>query len=217
MSDWRMWALMLLPAAVAVIVLVVRWRSARPLLRIRLRGVWLIWVAAAVQFLRIAEPSGTVSVLRYHSGLVPVALIWALGVAFVLVNLRRRPAGVRLGLGLLAFGFTLNSVVIAVNGGMPFSASAARRAGLSEQFIAEETVRYVHTSGNTALTFLADLIPVPGLRMVVSVGDLIMLVAVSWVLLAVAWRPGAAAETLSGSVPSAEGGSAELLPHPETA
>jgi hypothetical protein len=217
MPDWRMWTLMLLPAAMAVVVLLARRRSLRPLLGIRLRGVWLIWVAAALQFLRITEPHGTVSVLRYHRGIVPVALIWALGVAFVAVNLRRRPTGVRIGLGLLASGFTLNSVAIAVNGGMPFSAWAARRAGFSEQFIAEASVRYVQTSRHTTLLLLADLIPVPGLKMVVSVGDLVMFVAISWVLLAIAWHGEAATGTRSGAVMSAEHGSAALLPDPKPA
>jgi hypothetical protein len=175
--DWRLWTLMLLPLAVAVLVVWVRQGSPRGLLGLRLRGVWLIWAAALVQFSRVVGVS---------SGLSAVLMIWVFGAAFVAVNLRGRPRGARVGLVLLVVGFTLNTLVIAVNGKMPFSASAARAVGFSERAIAEGNERYAAVSDQTALVAFADVIPVPVLRSVVSVGDLLMFAGIATLLVALA-------------------------------
>jgi hypothetical protein len=174
---------MLLPVAVAVVAVAVRHRSLRGLLRVRLRAVWLIWVAAGVQFLRVTEPAALQGLLHYRQGLVPVLATWAFGTGFVLANVRGRPVAARVGLAVLAVGFTLNTLVVTVNGHMPFSASAARTAGFTAQAATETSTRYAPVSGRTALAAFGDLIPVPPLQSVVSVGDLLMfagIAAVPW-------------------------------------
>lgn len=137
--GWRLWALVLLPIVIALLVLATRRGGLRALPSIRLRGLSLIWAAAVVQFIRISDPVCASAVLRPGDGVLPVVLIWLLGVVFVAVNLRSRSKGVRLGLGIFALGFTLNTVTIALNGGMPLSAWAAHYAGFSERAIAPRT------------------------------------------------------------------------------
>jgi hypothetical protein len=120
---------------------------------------------------------------------LPVVTTWALGVAFVAVNWRTRPPRIRIGFGVLAVGFTLSSLAIAVNGGMPFSARSARFAGFTERLISQPGARYEQTSADTHLVVLGDVIPVPLLQKVISVGDVLMFVAICWLLVALA-RPG---------------------------
>jgi hypothetical protein len=179
---------MLLPIAFALALLAFRPGGLRALLRLHLRGLPLIWIAAAVQFVRVTEQSWAAAFLEYRGGALPVALMWVLAVTFVAVNFPASSWRMRAGFGALALGFTLNTVVIVVNGGMPFSARAARWAGLSEQVIADAGTRYQQTAAGTRLTALGDVIPVPLLQKVISVGDVLMFVGISWLLVALAWR-----------------------------
>jgi hypothetical protein len=179
---------MILPIALALALLAFRPGGLRALSRLRLRGLVLIWAAAAVQFVRVTDQPWATAFLEYRGGALPVALMWVLAVMFVAVNFSPLPWRMRVGFGVLAVGFTLNTLVIVLNGAMPFSAQAARWAGLSEQVIAEAGSRYQQTSAGTSLAALGDVIPVPVLQKVVSVGDLLMFVGISWLLVALAWR-----------------------------
>jgi hypothetical protein len=190
-----MWTLMLLPVAVAAVVLLVR-RAGRPVLsalssvRVRLAG--LIWAAALVQLFRGVLPPGV--------GPLPVVLIWVLGATFVVVNLGGRPAGVRAGLVLLALGFTLNTVAILANGAMPVSADAARAAGFAAGIRPDG--RYEPLSDATVLPALGDIVAVPGLQKVISLGDLVMLAGITGLLVAAArWSTAASSATAPTSVP----------------
>jgi hypothetical protein len=178
---------MILPIAVALVVLSFRPGGLRALSRLRFRGLPLIWIAAAVQFVRVTDQPWATAFVQFRGGALPVALMWVLAMAFVAVNLSPLPWRMRAGLGALALGFTLNTLVIVSNGGMPFSARAARSAGIPEQLIAETGTRYQQTSGGTSLVLLGDVIPVPLLQKVISVGDVLMFVGICWLLVAFAW------------------------------
>ncbi|MGN9910070.1 DUF5317 family protein [Phytohabitans sp. LJ34] len=186
-----MWALMLLPIVISLIVLAIRRGGLRALQSIRLRGLSLIWGAAAVQFVRISDPAWASAVLRPGDGVLPVVLIWLLGIAFVAVNLRSPSENVRPGLGIFALGFTLNTATIALNGGMPLSAWAARKAGFSERAIAASN----EISAETMFPIFADVIPVPALRIVLSLGDLLMFAGICWLIIALARRDAPARST----------------------
>jgi hypothetical protein len=168
-------------AAVAAIVLVRR-RSLRPLLGLRLRWVWLVWLAALVQFVRTRDP-------HWAGAVIPVVAMWLLGVAFVGVNLRAMPPRARIGAGILAAGFGINTLVIVFNGAMPFSATSARLAGFSAGAIQAPAYGHAPIDADTAFAALADVIPVPGLGVVVSVGDLLMVSGFAWLLSQLALRP----------------------------
>lgn len=168
-------------ASVVAIVLIQR-RSLRPLLGLRLRWLWLIWLAALVQFVRTRDPHWTDAVL-------PVVAMWLLGVAFIAANLRAMPPRARVGGGILAAGFSLNAFVIAFNGAMPFSTSSARVAGFSTGAIRAPAHGHAPIAADTAFAALADVIPVPGFGLVVSIGDLLMVSGAAWLLSQLALDP----------------------------
>ena len=102
----------------------------------------------------------------------------ALGVlCLAIVNLRVR------GMYFVAAGLLLNVVVVVLNAGMPLSQSAASRLGATPSQVSRslEAGFYRLASPGTRLRVLGDVIPVPGfpgLRSVVSFGDLLMIVGV---------------------------------------
>jgi hypothetical protein len=183
MYGGRGWALLvLLPVLAAVVVLLVRGRGWRVLLAVRLRGLWLVGLAAAVQFARISDPAWAAPVLRSERGLWPVAAIWVLAVAFAVRNARTLPRSARPGLGAFVLGFSLNSLATAANAGMPYSVAAAAMAGVPA---AVPVPGHRPVTPDTVLPVLADVLPLPALHQVVSVGDLLMLVGIGWLLVAV--------------------------------
>lgn len=78
---------------------------------------------------------------------------------------------------LVAGGIALNAVVIAVNRGMPVSASAARIAGVE----LPSTAPSGHTllGIESPLGFLGDILPFAPAGQVLSIGDLLMLVGLA--------------------------------------
>lgn len=76
------------------------------------------------------------------------------------------------GLGLAAVGVTLNLIPIALNAGMPVSATAIEWAGI-EGTIDGADLRHTLAGSGTRLAFLGDVIPAPG--RVLSIGDLLMI------------------------------------------
>jgi hypothetical protein len=174
--------LMVASVAAVVAVVVVRRRSLRPLLGLRLRWVWLIWLAALLQYARTRDLNWVGGVLAWHNGVVPVVAMWLLGVAFVVANLRAMPLGARIGAGVLAVGFSLNTVVMVVNGTMPFATASAQWAGFSTEAIDAPADGHAPINADTKLAAFADVIPVPGFGVVTSIGDLLMVVGVTWLL-----------------------------------
>jgi hypothetical protein len=173
----------------------------RALLGLRLRCVWLIWVAAAVQALRHADPSWAAPLLHPLDGLWPVLATWLLAVGFAAVNLWALPARSRPGTLLAAVGFTVNSLAIAVNGGMPFSVPGARVAGFSEAEIATPIVGHPPITTDSALIMFADVIPLPGLHRVISIGDILLLAGLVWLLAAIAPPGGNRREAVARTAP----------------
>ncbi|GAA1412676.1 DUF5317 family protein [Catellatospora coxensis] len=149
----------------------VPWR----LTRLRLRANALLWAAAAAAVIRYTAPGWVPEPIRHSHGLWLALLTWAIGTAWVAANLPTSPAGIRGGLCLMWTGFTLNSAAIAVNGGaMPFAAGAPAR----------EAVGHVRLRPDHHLPWLADVIPVPMFARVVSVGDLILMAGIAFLLTA---------------------------------
>jgi hypothetical protein len=98
---------------------------------------------------------------------------------------------------LIASGFALNLVVIAVNGGMPVRDSALARAygdGYAEQrreLVEGGQTKHHLERPDDMLVGLADVIPVGfPIRQVLSVGDIVWLVGTVWVVTGL-MRPGA--------------------------
>lgn len=76
------------------------------------------------------------------------------------------------GTGLVAIGLALNAVVIAANGAMPVAPEAL--AALGAEPGATPTGKHTLLTDATRLPWLADILPLPPLRAVISVGDIVL-------------------------------------------
>ena len=81
----------------------------------------------------------------------------------------------RAGMVLVAAGFTMNVLVILANGGMPVAPDAIAAMG-GDPATATIAGKHHLMSAATALPWLADVIPVPPLDLIVSVGDVVLVV-----------------------------------------
>lgn len=79
----------------------------------------------------------------------------------------------RSGMLLIGLGFTLNVLVILANGGMPVGAEAIRAMGGDPTSAVIAGKHHLMTS-TTALPWLADVIPLPPIDLIVSVGDVVL-------------------------------------------
>jgi hypothetical protein len=110
-------------------------------------------------------------------------LSFAFLVAFSLRNVRAGIAGFR----LILLGVVLNLTVVGVNGGMPVSRSALEASGQMDTLRA-----LVHDGGakhhlerdDDVLVFLGDVIAVPPIHNVVSVGDVATYAGAAWLVIA---------------------------------
>ena len=76
------------------------------------------------------------------------------------------------GTVLIAVGLVLNAVVIAANGAMPVSPEALAALGADPG--ATPTGKHTLLTEQTRLPWLADILPIPPLRVVISVGDIVL-------------------------------------------
>jgi hypothetical protein len=136
------------------------------------RGVPLLAVGVGLQLV-----SGLLSDVGV--ALVLVLLSYVALVAFCALNL---PV---VGMGVVSVGLAMNSLVIAANGGMPVRRSAVVAAGIADYDdlpdIKLKGKRHFEDEDDR-LQFLADIVPVPVLREVLSFGDLVMSVGVADVI-----------------------------------
>lgn len=108
------------------------------------------------------------------SGATVVALLLvseALVLAFCIVNWYRS------GMTLVGVGFLLNATVIVANRGMPVSSDALTRLGADPATIQVVGKHRLLTEA-TRLPALADIIPIPPLPMILSVGDLVLVAGI---------------------------------------
>jgi hypothetical protein len=133
------------------------------------RAVAVVFAAAAIQVVSTAT-SGAV-----HAVLLAVSVL--LGALWIALQ-RRHVASV-----LLAIGVALNVAVVAANGGMPVDSGALARVGRRDVDVTRGFLyKHVPMTDATRLSWLGDRIPVPIQRNVISVGDVLMAVAIClWV------------------------------------
>ena len=149
--------------------------SLRPFERLNVHWWGIALVGLALQ--AIPLPSG---LGRSVESAVLVAS-YGLLVAFAWVN-RRLPA-----LWLVMGGLALNILVIAVNGGMPVSASALETAGArAEDLVGADTAKHHLMGPDDTLTPLADVIGIPPpVGAVISIGDVLLYLGVAVLVVAV--------------------------------
>jgi hypothetical protein len=134
----------------------------------RLHLPWLLFTGLALQIgVDLAagrELIGDASA----TGLGILILSQALVVAWLVLN-RHLP-----GVALVALGLVLNAVVIAANGAMPVDPGAMRALGLGELEVPPG--KHTLLTEATHLPWLADVVPLPPLRSIISVGDIVLAV-----------------------------------------
>jgi Family of unknown function (DUF5317) len=108
---------------------------------------------------------------------------------------------VRLAAGLIVLGALSNGLAIAANGRMPYAPQAAVRAHLPATVAGPKNQP---AGDGTRLAVLGDVIPLPPLNKVISVGDLLIAAGVSAAVAVAMRRRGAAAgaNTVTGARPS---------------
>jgi hypothetical protein len=92
------------------------------------------------------------------------------------------------GMLLADVGVALNLVAIVANGAMPVSATAARLAGVAAAPSAV-ALRHEAMGADTVLPWLGDVVPLPGLGEVVSVGDLLLAAGIAWLVYSATTAP----------------------------
>ncbi|MEU4452894.1 DUF5317 family protein [Nocardioides sp. NPDC023903] len=168
-----MLTLMVLPAVIGLII-VARPNVAASLTN--LRGKWLIVLAAALQFVQVEGwwPEQVPAALERRAYAVFVVLI-AVGFCWLNRSLWSRRSG-RWALSLIPLGTASNSIPIAALGAMPYSLPGARVAGYSDAELVTDAPGYIRLDDVSQLWIpLADIIPVPVLMKVLSVGDLLLI------------------------------------------
>lgn len=161
------WAAMIIPLLIAVLATVAalfRGGSLDNLASTELRWLPLLFGALIVQVaVDFADPAW----LDDTGGLAVLLLTNLVVVAFLALN-RHLP-----GMQLAALGLFLNVVVIAANGAMPVSESAAATVGLADE-LQDPGVKHEVLDSDTKLGFLGDVIPIPVLNKLISVGDVVL-------------------------------------------
>jgi hypothetical protein len=117
-------------------------------------------------------------------------LVYALPLAWFAGNVGRAPRALRLSAGVALGGMVCNGLAIVLNGRMPYVGEAARLAGVPASMIA----KYPPATADTVLVTLGDVIPVPDVHAVLSVGDLLLLAGVA-LSVVVLMAPGPATTT----------------------
>lgn len=185
---------MLLTAPIAVGAGILRGGSVRRLAEVELAHSWLVFVGLAIQIAGTAALSST----AVHFGWILVVATSLPLIAFFLLN-RAIP-----GATLVAIGFLLNLVVISANGAMPVSRAAADAAGVPIRREIQGP-RHEVLDAETILPWLADVIPLPPLNEVMSLGDLWIALAIAYLLYrATQPSPRHSIRRASGSEPAAE-------------
>lgn len=134
---------------------------------------WWFALVAAVVLQVVAVLTDT------DAGVFLLLVSFALIIAFTARNLARA------GMGVVLVGVAANALVIGVNDGMPVREEAVIRSGLAGDDEIDDfdfNAKWHLETEDDQLTFLGDIIPVPGAREVLSFGDLIMAVGVADVI-----------------------------------
>lgn len=160
----------LLVAVVAAVYGLVRGGSLDSVAATHFRFVWLLVVGLVVQVgFDIWDPAW----LSETGDLVVLVVTNIAVAAFLLLNWSLP------GMWLAAAGLLLNALVITLNQGMPVSEEAVELSGLS---LSEYGIKHEPLGPNTLFPWIGDVIPVPGLKKVLSVGDLFLAAGIGWLV-----------------------------------
>ena len=108
-------------------------------------------------------------------GFVVVVSYLAVG-GWIVLNTRARSIGLRMAFALVGVGWAMNFAAMAPTGAMPVSANALTAIGAPVNLNVQDGHLYKHIrrGHRNATSWLGDEIPVPSLKAVISVGDIVL-------------------------------------------
>jgi hypothetical protein len=137
---------------------------------IRVRALWLGWLAAGVQWVQ-----HSVDGVRHFSertlGVPMLAVIFTVVLTWLAVNIARWPGAIRAAGILIVLGASLNGLAIALNGRMPYAPAAAADAGLRAGVV---TPKNEPAGADTRLAVLGDTMAIAPFHAVISLGDILI-------------------------------------------
>jgi hypothetical protein len=147
---------------------------------LQLRVVWVLFVSLVIALIPLFGDA----INRHRRPLQLVAFAGVL--VFLVVNIATAGGEVRGALLVVTLGWALNFAVIAANGGMPLSRWAYTASNQSGAITVGKGgfYRIVLGGPHTKLYRLGDVIPVKPYRVVVSIGDLLMIFGIALVIAA---------------------------------
>jgi hypothetical protein len=168
--------LIVLPAALGILCGYARGGRLRNLARFEIRAWWLLSAATLLQICRYRHVPGLHWLFGSYTSIRPMLIIFGIVAVWLAVNaVRARPE--RAGILLIAAGWLANFVVMAVNSGMPVDREAAYSVGYTPADFATNQIGDYHVlTSADRLGWLADIMPVPYLERVASLGDILLVV-----------------------------------------
>jgi hypothetical protein len=154
--------------------------SIRGLKEIQFRVTWVLFVSLLVAILPLL--SNTINEHRRVIQLIAFAGV----LVFLAANILVMRDEVRAGLVVVGVGWALNFIVIAANGGMPLSRWAYAHSGQTDLITQGKGgfYRIVVAGSHTTLRSLGDVIPLRPYSIVLSIGDILMILGVALVIAA---------------------------------
>jgi hypothetical protein len=131
-----------------------------------LRWSWLLFAGVALQVLVDLGAARGILPDAGRSGYLMLLASQVLVVGWVVAN-RHYP-----GMILVAIGLGLNALVIGANGAMPVHPDAIAALGIEGATVAPG--KHTLLDESTRLPWLADIWPIPPLRSIISIGDVVL-------------------------------------------
>jgi Family of unknown function (DUF5317) len=144
------------------------------------RAIWVLFASLVVGLLPLFSDS-----INKHRH--PLQLASFAGVLiFLVVNLLTARGEIRAAFLVVALGWALNFIVIAANHGMPLSRWAYAASGQAGAITVGKSgfYRIVIGGPHTKLYRLGDVIPIKPYHVVVSIGDVLMIVGIALIIAA---------------------------------
>jgi len=127
--------------------------------------------------------------IQLSLGWLPVAARWTLvllccGLVLAWTYANFGALGTKFGLAFLLAGILANTIVIAANKGMPVDVHALVISGRAASTNVAHGFLFKHTTmtSHTSLSWLADRLPIPVLKEVMSFGDVLMLIGLGTIV-----------------------------------
>jgi Family of unknown function (DUF5317) len=161
-------------AAIAVVAGLLRGGSFDKLAATRFQFLWLLWIGFALQIgAQIWSPDW----LTENWELAVLLISNAFVAVFLILNFRLP------GIAIAGTGLVLNVLVIGLNGAMPVAEDASESAGIRRS-LEQAGLKHELLDSDTVLPWLGDVLPIPILHEVLSIGDIFLALGIAYLIYA---------------------------------